>query len=80
MTQSHLQHAKDDIDYQNAEERQTVNLVAALGLTPKRDGNQWCFLYGDDLQSGVAGFGNSVRDAAIEFSRNFYKDESGEGK
>lgn len=28
------------------------------------DGDQWCALYGDDLQSGVAGFGDSP-DAAM---------------
>jgi len=33
------------------------------------DGSQWCALYGDDLQSGVAGFGDSPADAMTEFDR-----------
>lgn len=31
------------------------------------DGNQWCALYGDDLQSGVAGFGDSPELAMYDF-------------
>jgi hypothetical protein len=33
------------------------------------DGNQWCALYGDDLQSGVAGFGDSPSAAMHDFDR-----------
>lgn len=31
------------------------------------DGNQWCALYGDNLQDGVAGFGDSPADAMADF-------------
>lgn len=31
------------------------------------DGDQWCALYGDDLQSGVAGFGDSPDAAMRDF-------------
>jgi len=37
------------------------------------DGNQWCVLYGEDLQSGVAGFGDSPYDAMLDFDKNFCK-------
>ena len=36
------------------------------------DGNQWCALYGDDLRSGVAGFGDSPNDAMYDFDKNWY--------
>lgn len=32
-----------------------------------RDGDKWCALYGDDLQAGVAGFGDSPEQAAMDF-------------
>ena len=32
------------------------------------DGNQWCALYGDDLQDGVAGFGDSPYLACHAFN------------
>lgn len=37
------------------------------------DGNQWCALYGDNLQDGVAGFGNSPANAMWDFDRNWGK-------
>ncbi len=33
------------------------------------DGNQWCALYGDNLQDGVAGFGDSPEDAMWNFDK-----------
>ncbi len=31
--------------------------------------NTWCALYGDDLQNGVAGFGDSPQEAVAAFNR-----------
>ena len=33
------------------------------------DGDQWCALFGDDLQSGVAGFGSSPQEAMWDFDK-----------
>lgn len=38
------------------------------------DGNQWCALYGDNLQDGVAGFGDSPAKAMWDFDRAWQKD------
>lgn len=35
------------------------------------DGDNWCALYGDNLQDGVAGFGNSPADAMADFDKNW---------
>jgi hypothetical protein len=35
------------------------------------DGDQWCALYGEDLQMGVAGFGNTPEGACADFDRNW---------
>jgi len=37
------------------------------------DGNQWCALYGADLQSGVAGFGDTPEQAMADFNRSWNK-------
>ncbi len=37
------------------------------------DGNRWCALYGDDLQSGVAGFGESPYAAMQDFDRSWHE-------
>lgn len=36
------------------------------------DGNQWCALYGLDLQTGIAGFGDTPAQAMEDFDRNWY--------
>ena len=33
------------------------------------DGNSWCALYGDNLQDGVAGFGDSPDAACVAFDK-----------
>ena len=35
------------------------NLFSMLHPKVSRDGNQWCVLYGDDLMTGIAGFGDT---------------------
>lgn len=35
------------------------------------DGNMWCALLGADLQSGVAGFGETPAKAMYDFDKNF---------
>ena len=37
------------------------------------DGNQWCALYGENLQDGVAGFGDSPQDAMNDFNCEWVK-------
>jgi len=32
-----------------------------------RDGDKWCALYGEDIQAGVCGFGDSPEAATREF-------------
>ena len=36
------------------------------------DGDQWCALYGDNLQDGVAGFGDSPSAAMLDFNKQWY--------
>ena len=38
-----------------------------LKPTLTADGSQWCALYGENLQVGVAGFGDTPEQAALEF-------------
>jgi hypothetical protein len=36
-----------------------------------QDGDQWCFLFGESLADGVAGFGETPAHAAKEFDKNW---------
>lgn len=59
---------------------QSIQQVASLYESPSAiyrpaisvDGNQWCALYGIDLQSGIAGFGDSVALAMQDFDRAWF--------
>jgi len=44
-------------------------------LRPKffQDGDYFCFLFGDNLQDGIAGFGKTPAEAAKDFYENFHK-------
>ena len=41
------------------------------------DGNQWCALYGENLQEGVAGFGDTPADAVTDFNKNWLNQRLG---
>lgn len=44
-----------------------------LGLKPQLDGDHWCILWGEDLQSGIAGFGKTPVDAINAFEDAMYE-------
>lgn len=52
------------------------NWVVVLGLSPTRDGDRFCFIWGENLQTGVAGFGETVYAAMMDFDRNMYRKTS----
>jgi hypothetical protein len=49
------------------------NLVALLKPSIAIDGNQWCVLYGEDLQNGVAGFGDTPYLAVLAFNKAWHR-------
>lgn len=48
------------------------SFAIAYRLIPFRDGNQWCVLLGEDLQVGIAGFGDSPALAIQDLDRAMY--------
>lgn len=48
-------------------------LLPSMMLKPKIfiDGNKWCALFGESLQSGVAGFGDSPQAAYDAFDKSW---------
>lgn len=38
-----------------------------------KDGNQWCALFGENLQEGVCGFGDSPAEAMWDFDKDWHK-------
>lgn len=54
------------IDKRRGYERRS-RWVVVLGLEPMREGDQWMFLWGENLQEGVSGFGDTPESAAEAF-------------
>ena len=44
------------------------------------DGDKWCALYGENLQEGVAGFGDSPEAACADFDRAWTRKIQSKGK
>jgi hypothetical protein len=66
----------------NIVEQKTLALIGELKPKFFKDGNMWCFLYGENLQEGVAGFGETPYQAMFAFEKSFrneYITRSGKG-
>lgn len=58
-----------DLAIQNLDTEREYKLFSMLRPSITIDGNQWCVLYGENLQDGVAGFGDSPHDAVMAFNQ-----------
>ena len=54
-------------------EQEEYNLFNLLKPKLFIDGAQWCVLYGEDMQSGICGFGESPYKAILEFNKAWNK-------
>ena len=52
-----------------AVEAEEMNLFSILKPKIFVDGGQWCVLFGDNLQDGIAGFGDTPRKAVWAFNK-----------
>lgn len=46
---------------------EVLAIANILDLVPFKDGSQWSVLWGKDLQSGIAAFGETPIEALIKF-------------
>ena len=47
----------------------------SLGIKPFKAGNQWGFLYGENIQEGICGFGDTIDEAAVNFYTELCKNK-----
>jgi hypothetical protein len=59
------------VNCQLLEAQRKSSWATVLGLVPYKDGDCWCVLYGDDIQSGICGFGESPSKAMLAFNDAF---------
>lgn len=58
---------KKMMDYAEAFLKQSPSVIYRPKIT--KDGNMYCCLFGDNLQDGIAGFGETPEKACSEFDR-----------
>lgn len=63
---------------QTAVDQRTWFAILRPRLFP--DGDQWCALYGENLQDGVAAFGDTPAKAAVQFDIEFLNQKAGSAK
>jgi hypothetical protein len=79
MKEEHSSMAMNAIAHEAFMAGQVVQQVAyeyerpSILLRPRLfiDGNQWCALYGENIQDGVAGFGDTPAKAMRDFDTTF---------
>ena len=52
-------------------EERILKYISVLKPKFSKDGSMFCYLYGDNLQEGIAGFGETPYKAAEDFVNNF---------
>lgn len=51
-----------------------LDLIEKLKPSFKKDGDQYCYLYGENLQEGISGFGATPAEAMSDFYKAFWND------
>jgi hypothetical protein len=54
-------------------EAEEYNLFSMLKPSLSKDGNQWCVLYGENLQVGIAGFGDTPYKAILSWNKEWHR-------
>ncbi len=55
----------------NLQEQRMLQMINLLSPTFSKDGNQFCYLYGENLQIGIAGFGDTPYEAMVDFYKAY---------
>lgn len=72
-TLTHYADLADRRAQENEYETQVLRFAKEIGATISKDGDQWCALYGANLQEGIAGFGATPFMAAANLRDQFHK-------
>jgi hypothetical protein len=57
--------------HDNLYEVSMLQMIALLKPTFAKEGDMFCYLYGENLHSGIAGFGSTPYEAMVSFCTAF---------
>ena len=58
------------------EDERAMKTIAILKPKFSKDGDKFCYLLGENLQEGIAGFGSTVYEACYAFYKAFYNEKA----
>ena len=61
----------------NAQIKGCLDLIESLKPKFFKEGNQFCFMYGEMPNDCIVGFGDTAHDAMLDFHKNFYSYKAG---
>ena len=70
------QHSLLDQLFRQVEEKNKLNIIEALKPKFSKDGDHYCFLYGEFPNDCVVGFGDTPAMAMDDFCQNFYNQKA----
>ena len=77
MVESSQKQQHQDLEHQSKMnllvEQEEYNLFALLKPKLVKDGNQWCCLYGENLQERILGFGDTPYLAILAWAKEWHK-------
>ena len=59
-----------------ASELRAMQVIATIKPALSKDGNQFCYLLGENLYEGIAGFGDTVGAAMYDFCKAFWNEKA----
>lgn len=68
---SHQAYIQNDMTMQHLFQQAEYTLFSILRPKIYKDGNQWCVLYGDNVQDGICGFGDTPYKAVVDFNNSW---------
>ena len=71
----HDQYLKHMEEMYGLREERVLKCIAILKPKSSKDGNMFCFLLGENLQEGIAGFGDTCYLAADQFYENYMNEK-----
>ena len=63
------------VDFDNQPNQFGIDIGKLGYLSPYLDGKEWCVLHGENIQSGVCGFGSTPKEATDNFISEILKSE-----
>jgi len=60
-------------EHNAALEREEYNLFITIKPKLCKDGDQWCCLYGEDIQKGIVGFGDTPYKAILDWNGAWHR-------